>query len=181
MFRREGLPIAVKRILLAVVVLVTALLQNTDGFLPVFFGARIFLLIPLIISIGMLEGEVSGLVYGLIGGAFWDVCSSGIDGWHAFYLAFIGCLSGVLIHYIMRSRLLTEYCICGIASVIHCVVYWLFTVYIPLGDMEYKKLLGFYLPSTVVTTAFSFIVFYIIKLISVSLTELENKTENEVI
>lgn len=175
MFRREGLPVAVKRILLFLIVLGSALLQNTDGFLPVFFGARIFLLIPVVISIGMCEGELSGLIYGVIGGAFWDVCSAGIDGYHAFYLAFLGCLSGVLVHFIMRNHLLTEYCICGAAAGIHSVVYWLFTVYIPLGDMNYEKLLGFYLPSAVVTTAFSFVIFYIIKAICNSLMEKEEK------
>lgn len=175
MFRREGLPVLLKRILLFAVVLVAALLQNTDGLSPVFFGVRIFSLIPVTVCIGMCDGEVSGLVYGLIGGAFWDVCSAGIDGYHAFYLALIGCLSGILIHFIMRNRLLTEYCICGVASVIHSVIYWLFTVCIPLGDMNCNKLLGFYLPSAVVTTAFSFIAFYIIRAICNSLREREEK------
>lgn len=175
MFRREGLPVVAKRILLFLIVLLSALLQNTDGLLPVFFGARIFLLIPVIICIGMCEGEVSGLVYGLAGGAFWDVCSAGVDGYHAFYLALIGCLSGILVHFIMRNRLLTEYCICGISAAVHSVLYWLFTVYIPLGDMNYEKLLGFYLPSAVVTTAFSFICFYLIRFISSTLREKEAK------
>lgn len=175
MFRREGLPVAAKRILLFLIVLFSALLQNTDGLLPVFFGAHLFVLIPVVVCIGMCEGEVSGLVYGLIGGVFWDVCSAGIDGYHAFYLAFIGCLSGVLVHFIMRNRLLTQYCICGIAAAIHSVVYWLFTVYIPLGDMNYKKLLGFYLPSAVVTTAFSFISYYVVRFISNTLMEREEK------
>lgn len=175
MFRREGLPVAAKRILLFFIVLLSALLQNTDGLMPVFFGARLFLLIPVVVCIGMCEGEVSGLIYGLIGGAFWDVCSAGIDGYHAFYLALIGCLSGVLIHFIMRNRLLTQYCICGISAVVYCLIYWMFTVYIPLGDMNYRKLLGFYLPSAVVTTAFSFVFYYVIRFISYTLTEREEK------
>lgn len=175
MFRREGLPVALKRILLFFIVLAAALLQNTDGLLPVFFGARIFLLIPVVVCIGMCEGEVSGLVYGLAGGAFWDVCSAGIDGYHAFYLALAGCLSGVLVHFIMRNRLLTQYCICGVSSAVYGVVYWLFTVYIPLGDMNYAKLLGFYLPSAVVTTAFSFVIYYAVRFISNTLIEREEK------
>ncbi|MBQ8209415.1 MAG: hypothetical protein IJZ35_02390 [Clostridia bacterium] len=173
MFRLEGLPVVIKRILLFAIVVVAAMLQNTDGLLPVIFGARIILLIPVVVCIGMCEGEMSGLVYGLIGGAFWDVCASGIDGFHGFYLAFIGCLSGILVHFIMRNRLLTQYCICTVSAVFYCVFYWFATVYSQVGDMNYSKLLGFYLPGAVITTAFSFIVYFIIRFICSSLKEKE--------
>ncbi len=175
MFRLEGLPVFVKRILMFLIVLLAAMLQNTDGLLPVFFGGRIFLLIPVVICIGMCEGEISGLIYGMIAGAFWDVCSAGIDGFHAFYLALIGCLSGLLVHFVMRNRLLTQYCICSVSSVVYCVIYWLATVYIPIGDMNYDKLLSFYLPGAVVTTVFSFIIYYIVRDISINLREKEEK------
>lgn len=173
MFRLEGLPVLIKRILLFFIVIFAAMLQNTDGLLPVFFGARIFLLIPLVICIGMWEGEVSGLVYGMLGGAFWDICASGLDGIHAFYLAFIGCMSGVLVHFVMQNRMLTQYCICAVSSAVYCVFYWFITVYLPIGDMNCDKLLGFYLPCAVVTTAFSFVVYYIVKFISNALRERE--------
>ncbi len=163
MFKREGFYIAVKRLVFFGFVLIFSLLQNTDGLLPVFFGARLFPLIPLIISIGMYEGETAGLVYGASGGIFWDICSSGLDGGHAFFLAFAGCLSGILVRFVMRNRLITEYCICSVAAVLHSITYWAVTVYIPLGDMHYEKLLLFYLPSAVMTTAFSFVLFFAVK------------------
>lgn len=175
MFRLEGLPVFIKRILLFAIVILTAMLQNTDGLLPVFFGARIFLLIPVIVCIGMCEGELYGLIYGLAGGAFWDVCALGPDGIHGFYLALIGCLSGMLVHFVMRNKILTQYCICAVASVIYCVFYWFVTVYARIGDMNYNKLLGFYLPSAVVTTVFSFIVYFIIKFVCDNLKEKEPK------
>ena len=173
MFRFEGLPVLIKRILLFALVILTAMLQNTDGLLPVFFGARLFLLIPLVVCIGMCEGEVAGLVYGLIGGAFWDVCASGLDGIHAFYLAFVGCLSGILVHFLMRNRLLTQYCICGVSCIVYSVFYWFVTVYSQIGDANYNKLLTFYLPCAIVTTVFSFAVYFVIRFISNTLIEKE--------
>lgn len=177
MFRFEGLPVLTKRILLFAVVIVAAMLQNTDGLLPVFFGVRIFLLIPVVVSIGMCEGEISGLVYGLAGGAFWDVCAAGSDGIHCLYLAFAGCVSGLLVHFIMRNRLLTHYCICSVTCVIYSVLYWFVTVYMQIGDMNYNKLLSFYLPCAIVTTAFSFVVYYIIRFICDTLKEKEPEIE----
>lgn len=171
MFRFESLPVVVKRILLLGIVIFAAMLQNTDGLLPVVSGARIFILIPVIVCIGMCEGELAGLLYGLAGGAFWDVCASGIDGFHGFYLALTGCIAGILVHFVMRNRLLTQYCICTIATLVYCVVYWYATVYSQTGDMNYNKLLGFYLPGAVVTTAISFAVYFVIRYISKTLVE----------
>ncbi len=164
LFRREGLQIFAKRILLLAVVILTAMFQNTDGLLPEIFGAHFMPLIPLTVCIGMYAGEIAGLVYGAFAGCFWDVCAIGADGFHGFYLALTGCVAGVLVHYIMRNSLLTQYCITAVSSVLFSVIYWLATVYIPIGDSRCEKLLGFYLPSAIITTAFSFVSYYTVKL-----------------
>lgn len=166
MFRKEGLPVFFKRILLFVLVLAAAVFQNTDGFLPSVFGARLFVLIPVIISIGMFEGELSGLLYGLAGGAFWDVCASGLDGFHGLFLALTGLASGLLVRFIMRNKLLTQYCICIVASALYSVLYWYMTVAYPIGDSGSRKLLTFYLPAAVMTCVFSFIPYFIIKAVT---------------
>lgn len=171
MFRFQGIPIVIKRILLFVAVVIFSALQNTDGLLPSVFGARFFILIPLIISIGMFEGELAGLFYGMIAGCFWDVCSAGPDGFHGFYLALAGCLSGILVHFVMRNWILSQYCLCATATAIHSIIYWLATIYIPIGDSGYSKLLGFYLPSAIITTAFSFIIYYMVRFICTNLKE----------
>ena len=165
MFRFEGFPLYIKRIILFFAVLIFAALQNTDGILPRIFGARFFVLIPLVVAIAMHEGEMSGLFYGLTAGAFWDVCSSGPDGFHAFSLALIGTVTGILVRFIMRNKILTQYCICFISAFTHTVLYWLITIYIPAGDFRYGKLLGFYLPSAVITIASSFIIYYLVRII----------------
>ena len=171
MFRFEGMPVAVKRIVLFIAVIITAVLQNTDGLLPDVFGARMFLLIPLVISIGMCEGAMSGLLYGAAAGCFWDVCSVAPDGFNGLYLAFAGCAAGLLVRFVMRNKLLTEYCICAVTTGLHGILYWLFTVYIPLGDNRFSKLLGFYLPGAVITTAVSFIIYYFVRALSRRLCE----------
>lgn len=175
MFRFEGIPVLFKRILLFLLVLIFAALQNTDGLLPCIFSARFFILIPLIVAIGMCEGELAGLLYGLAAGGFWDVCSSGLDGFHAFSLALIGCLSGLLVRFFMRNKLLTQYCICAVSAFAHSIIYWLTSVYIPIGDNGYNKLLTFYLPSAVITTAISFVIYYSIRTICNKLQEKEAK------
>ena len=176
MFRFEGLPVFLKRIILFLLVVVFAALQNTDGILPCIFGARFFILIPLVIAIAMSEGEIAGLFYGLAAGAFWDVCSAGLDGFHTLYLALLGTLTGVLVHFFMRNKLLTQYCICGIACFTHSILYWLITVYIPMGDRMYSKLLGFYLPSAVITTAISAVIWLAVGFICKKLSKSVVKT-----
>ncbi|MBO5934149.1 MAG: rod shape-determining protein MreD [Clostridia bacterium] len=181
MFRFESLPVIFKRILLFLFVLIFAALQNTDGLLPCIFDARFFILIPLIVAIGMCEGEIAGLLYGILAGGCWDVCSGGIDGFHTFLLALIGVLSGLLVRFFMRNKLLTQYCICAVSAFTHCVLYWLISVYIPVGDNGYSKLLTFYLPSAVITTAISFIIYYIIRTICYKLQEKEAKINQSVV
>lgn len=171
MFRSESMPVYIRRILLFCLVIITAVLQNTVGLMPTVFGARFFPLIPLVVAIGMCDGELSGLFYGAFAGAFWDICSFGPDGIHALYLAVVGCVAGVLVHYFMKNRLLTQYCICVPATVMSAVFYWFVSVSQPVGDAGHEKLLLFYLPSAVITSAFSFITYYFIKFICEKLKE----------
>lgn len=173
MFHSEGIPVFIKRILLLLTVILLAALQNTDGLLPTFFGARLMPLIPFAVCVGLCEGETAGLLYGAAAGAFWDVCAGGPDGLHALYLAFIGCVSGLLVRFIMKNRLLTQYCFTTVASAVYAVLFWWVSVSIPIGDAGNKKLLGFYLPSAVVTALFSFILYYFIRFFSEKLREPE--------
>ena len=181
MFRFESLPVIIKRILLFLIVLIFAALQNTDGLMPCIFGARFFILIPLVVAIGMCEGELSGLLYGMIAGGCWDVCSGGIDGFHALSLALVGVLSGLLVRFFMRNKLLTQCCICAVSAFTHSTLYWLMSVYIPVGDNGYSKLLTFYLPSAVITTAVSFVIYYAIRTICNILQEKEAKINQSVV
>ncbi len=164
--RSERLTVLSKRILLFALTVITAAFQNTNGLLPSVFGLRFFPLIPLTVSIGMCEGEISGLLYGAAAGIFWDICSASPEGFCAFYLALLGALSGVLIKFYLRLRTLTQYVITAISSVCFFALYYLFTVFIPIGDKGFNVLLSFYLPSAVMTTAFSFIPYSIVKFLS---------------
>lgn len=174
MFRSESLPVIIKRIIFFVAILLVSLLQNTDGLLPTVFGARFYPLIPLVIAIGMCEGELSGLFYGMIAGCFWDVCSTFPDGFNGLFLSFAGCTAGLLVHFFMRNKVITQYCICAVATGLHSIVYWLFAVYIPVGDSRFSALLGFYLPGAVITTALSFIIYKAVKFVSISFVEKES-------
>ncbi len=146
-----------KHIFLFLLTLITALFQNTAGLLPSVFGAVFWPLVPLTVAIGMSEGEMTGLIYGMIAGAFWDVTVSGADGIHALTLALTGFAAGWLIKFLLRDTMLSFYAMtAGAASLIAAVDWCAFTL-IPVGDLGARILVRRYIPSAVITVAFAFI------------------------
>ena len=146
-----------KHIFLFLLTLITALFQNTGGLLPSVFGAVFWPLVPLTVAVGMREGELTGLVYGMIGGAFWDVTVSGADGIHALCLAVTGFAAGWLVRFLLRDTMLSFYAVtAGAASLIAAVDWCVFTL-IPVGDLGARLLVRRYIPSALITVAFAFI------------------------
>ncbi len=142
---------AAKQISLTLILVLGAVLQNTEGALPVIGQARFFVLLPLVACIGVLEGDMSGLVFGALAGAMWDVCDLGFDGFRAFWLALTGCVAGILVRFRLREKVGTAYAICAVSTLLYCLLDWFFTVSIPLGDKNFSKLLWFYMGSFVYT------------------------------
>ena len=64
-----------RRILLAVILVVTFLLQTTSGFFPAPFGIHACLLIPATVCIAMFEREFAGLFFGLAAGMMLETVS----------------------------------------------------------------------------------------------------------
>jgi uncharacterized membrane protein len=89
------------------IVLLFCALQFTDGLFPKIFGCSFFLTVPLIISIGMFDYELSGAVFGLIAGAYSDFMSAGPDGIGALFMTAAGCVSGLLLRYYMMNKIKT--------------------------------------------------------------------------
>ena len=146
-----------KHVFLFAVVLLTALFQNTGGLLPSVFGAVFWPLIPVTVAVGMREGELTGLIYGMTAGAFWDVTVSGTDGVHALCLALTGFAAGWLVKFLLRDTMLSFYAVtAGAASLIAAVDWFVFTL-IPVGDLGARLLVRHYIPSALITVAFGFI------------------------
>ena len=146
-----------KHLYLFALVLITALFQNTVGLLPAVFGAVFWPLVPLTVAVGMRGGEMAGLVYGMIGGAFWDVASSGTDGVHALCLAVIGFAAGWLVKFLLRDTMLSFYAMTAGAVSVIAAVEWLVFTLIPVGDLGARLLVRHYIPSAIITAAFGFI------------------------
>ena len=64
----ENKNIYIRRALYALLLLLAAVLQNTQGLFPEIFGVRAMLLIPAVVCIGMHERDIAGLFFGLSAG-----------------------------------------------------------------------------------------------------------------
>jgi rod shape-determining protein MreD len=151
-----------RRICLALILLLISVVQNTDGFFPQFFGVRALLLIPAVVCVAMFERDIFGMVFGLFAGALWDITASGAS-FNALFLLTIGFLCGTLINTIMRNNVVTAFLLSTVASVIYNIGYWLFHYVIGGLDKAVFMLLRYYLPSIAYTVVLVPLIFIIIR------------------
>lgn len=152
----------IRRLCLAGIILLTAILQNTEGFLPSPFGFRAMPLIPAVVCIAMYEREIPGMFFGVFAGLLWDsVAASGANR-HAVLLTIIGFVCGCLITHLMRNNILTAILLGGSAIVLY-YLYFFLKDYIISGHFDGAyKLLTFYIPSTLYTALFLPLLYYIV-------------------
>ena len=86
-----------RRILLAVLVLVTFIFQTTSGFFPSPFGIHACLLVPATVCIAMFEREFSGLFFGLAAGMMLEAASPDSVCFYSVMFTLIGFVSAILI------------------------------------------------------------------------------------
>lgn len=151
--KKEYLHIYIRRGVLALMILVAAILQNTAHMLPTIFGARAFLLIPVVVCISMFEKDVSSTIFGAFAGVLWDVSSCSSTGFNTIMMMIIATSCGFLIHYLMRNNMVTATLLTSVALIFYSLVYWLmFSVSDNASDNAFK-LLTFFLPSCVYSLA----------------------------
>lgn len=162
--------IIIRRICLALILLLLSVLQNTDGFFPQIFGVRALLLIPCVVCVAMYERDVCGMLLGLFAGALWDIFSSGAS-FNALFLLTAGFISGTLINTIMRNNIVTASILSFIACVLYNVGYWLFNFVITGTDGAAFLLLRYYIPSVFYTTLLTPVIFLTVRAIEKKFTE----------
>lgn len=140
-----------RRGIILVLILVTAIFQNTEGFFPSPFGIRAFLLLPLIVCIGMFEREIVGGVFGLIAGAVWDMSSSVNDGYNALFLMLAGFLCGLLVHKLLINNYISALMLCSITIFLYIGIYFILIFVVNNIENSYIALLKFYIPSSIYT------------------------------
>ena len=153
--RKTTKKLLVRRLVFAAAIVIINILQNTRGFFPEIFGARAFLLIPLVVCIGMFERSYAGALLGLFAGALWDMSMPDGNGYNALILMVFTAACGLMITVLMRNHLLTALILSASAITLYVLLYVLFFV-IAAGIADANRLiLSFYLPCGIYTLAFT--------------------------
>ncbi len=159
-------PTYIRRGIIALLILITAMAQNTVGGLPAFFGAHVNLIIPLIVATAMFERGIAGLGFGLFAGVLLDTCATNSDGFYSFVIMATGFVCGTMITYYLRNNIVTAFVLCLISSVLCNTLYWLcFIVFRGIDSAGYIYL-RYYLPSVVCTVIFTPLYYHIIRKLS---------------
>ncbi len=147
---KESLYHILRKLSLIPIILCTALIQNSTGSSS---GIGVFLLIPLSVSISMFEYEFSGMLYGLLCGALWDLSSAIPDGIYALYFTIFACTAGLLTHYLLRNTLISA-AVLNIAGTFGvCLLNFIFNCLAKDTADIWNTVKFFYIPSFVLTVA----------------------------
>ncbi len=160
----------IRRICLALILLLLSVLQNTNGFFPQIFGVRALLLIPCVVCIAMYERDIWGMLFGLFAGALWDIFASGAS-FNALFLLAVGFGCGTLINTIMRNNIVTATLLTFISSLFYNIIYWLFHFIVTKIDSAGFMLLRYYLPGVLYTVVLTPLIFLFIRMIEKKFAE----------
>ena len=137
------------------------ILQNSSGGLLELFGARVFLVIPVCISIAMFEREIPSALLGAFAGALWDI-SSGADGYNALVITLLCATASLLISHLMRNNIVTALVLGGGATLAYELVY---IIRLSFSGNPMYRALTFYLPSLALTMVFIPVCYYVVKMV----------------
>ncbi len=156
----DNKPKYIRWMIFCALVTVAVLLQNSISGLLEFFGARVFLSIPLCISIAMFEREVPAALFGVLAGLLWDV-SSGVDGFNTLLLMVLCAVCSLLISHLMRNNIITAL-VLGVGGILSYEIIYIFTRFWGAGN-PVMQIFKFYLPSLVATAVFIPVCYYTIE------------------
>lgn len=116
----------IRRAVLAVLVLITYIFQETGGLFPAPAGIHAILLIPLTVCIAMFEREFAGIFFGLLAGAMLDAFNSDSICFSSVAFTIIGFSAGALITYLMRNNLVCAAILTALSTFIYNSLYFIF-------------------------------------------------------
>ncbi|MBR2410507.1 MAG: rod shape-determining protein MreD [Clostridia bacterium] len=129
-------------------------------------SASVYLLIPVSVCIAMFEKEFSGLFFGLLAGALWDLASPVTDGSLALFFALSGCIAGLLTHYLLRNTLLTAIILSFLQSVIYTFILQIYFIESFSFEMFSVLLKEHYIPPVLLASLLSIPVYFLIRKLS---------------
>lgn len=142
------------RVFYVVVILISALLQNTPHLFPTIMGCHAWLLLPVVVCVSMFEKNWTSALFAILAGAFWDAAAGWGDGFHALFFLITSAVVSLLMAYLMRNNLVTALIMGAGVIVLYIVVHWLIFV-VARGEPGKGLLFAeFYLPSAAYTFLF---------------------------
>lgn len=155
----------IRRILFAVMIVAAAAACATKGFVPQIRGVSAFVLIPLVVSIAMFEKSVPSLLFGTFAGIMWDMYSITADGFFSVMLSAVGFLTAMIILFYMRNNIASAVALSFVWTLIISTLYWLNFILMSGTASAFYIYLRYYLPVPLYTAVFTFIFYYIVKVI----------------
>ncbi len=152
----------IRRGLLVLVMVITALIQHTPGFNLSLGSLSPMLLVPFTVCVAMYERSTIGLIFGLFAGALWDFASSGADGMFTLMLACIGFGIGILITFTLRNRLVTAVFLSVLSCVAVSVAYWVIFILRKGYDGTWEILFTHFIPQALYSSVFVFVYYYLV-------------------
>lgn len=149
-----------RRTVFAAAILTVYLLQYTASYVSYGFSFPTGLLLPLTVSIAMAEREYAGLCFGILAGALTDLASSVTDGVFTLFFAVAACAAGLLAHYVFRNTVLTAMLFSAISCVVCCFILLVSNCLVYDASFAPELIKGTYLPSCILSTALTPLVYY---------------------
>lgn len=157
---------AVRRLIFALLTVLTFTFQNTSGLFPEPFGVKAMLLIPMTVCVSMFEREFAGIFYGLTAGAMLDAFSSQSLILNSLFFTVIGFAAGSLITYLMRNNLLCAMIFVGVSSFVYTALIFIFYYAFDGFASPFRLYFRYFFTSAVYTVILTPIYYFLIRSIS---------------
>lgn len=136
---------------------------QTTPRLLVIGGVKPLLVIPVAISVAMLEGEFVGGVYGALAGLLCDVSVTSLFGFNGFFICLFCVISGLLIIYLMRCNLVSCLLFTFVTSIVRGSIEFLFSYGMWGHENVWKLYVLYTVPTVIYTLVITAPVFWLIR------------------
>lgn len=144
-------------------------IQETPSLLPLIYGAKPLLIIPILVNIALFEDEMIGLWFGIFIGLLMDFGFSNILGFNCIILAVCGYVLGLMSVNLIRVNLITStISVIFVAITTYSLQFIFFYLLLMYGSNEYMMLYH-YLPRLAYTVLISPIFYFFNKVIAVQI------------
>ncbi len=161
-----GTKIVVRRLIFALLTVLTFTFQNTGGLFPEPFGIRAMLLIPMTICVSMFEREFAGIFYGLAAGVMLDAFSAQSLILNSLFFTIIGFAAGSLITYLMRNNLLCAIIFVSVSSFVYTALIFIMYYAFDGVDSPVSLYFRYFFTSAVYTILLTPVYYFMVRSIS---------------